>query len=635
MRAGRLRAVGVFLLASLAAAARAADTGQFQLIIAAPDPVVAGERMQFQAIAVNQGTEVWRSRKYHLQVEVYDAERNYLAQTDKFRGTQNVNPGETFVASVAFDVPVNYSGKYLYRAFLVNQDQRIIEGDYRPFVVREKPLSLPKPPPVALGGNVVASYKNDSGPDDYVGNLSVNLVGRLKERSFLFNTYTFHGPDDAIDVYTVLLNYYGPNVTAGLGDVSPTFSPLSVYGQGMRGALAESRVDWGSVGWGMSLVGARTAESEEGTSTTDGIFRRMLYGAKNEVYLPGRVTVRANYVNSFDVEDSLVTPGPTLKPVDSRVAGGGATWELVPGVKLEGDYQSSAFEADRLSTAAAVTDGAWRGALSMDLGRFTFNGYMQRTGTDFVALGAPNATRDRLTYDGGLTLSPWSWASLYGTFNRYRDNLDDDPAKVTTTQQIANGGLNFSLPTYTGFNVGYSLNTAVGEPRTAQDNETATVSLGMSQSWKGQGLAFTLQKSDFKDKTKSTNDLVTDTVGSSLNLAVGGRVTASLGATLSDTTDQVDKSVQETQSLSASMNVDVVRSRLFMQLWGTLTSSEDDDVVNKSDREDTSLNVEFTWQASSKTAVTLGAFRNETKDAITPATDETANGGNARISYSF
>jgi hypothetical protein len=613
-----------------------ADTGQFQLIIAAPDPVVAGERVQFQVIAVNQGTEIWDPRRLYLQAEVYDADKKYRGRADRFRPATAVNPGESLLANLVFEVPVDYAGKYFYRIFLVHNDQRIIESDFRSFQVRERPLVPAKPPPVALGGNIVASYKNETGPNDYVGNLSVNLVGRMKERSFLFNTYTFHDRTDSLDVYTVLLNYYGPWMTTGVGDISPTFSPLSLYGQGMRGGMTEGRFGaGGSVGWGFKLVGARTVESQEGTATTDGVFRRMLYGGQGELYLPGRVTLRGNYVSGSDVEDSVEVTGPTQTPADDRVSGGGATWELWPGVKLEGDYQTSAFKADEKSTAPAVMDSAWRGGLGLEFSKLIFSGYVQRTGTDFVSFGAPNATRDRFTYDGTLSVYPVSWVSLYGSFNRYRDNLEDDPSQVTTTQQIVNGGLTFTLPTQTSLNTGYSVNTAVGDPRTAQDNETVTFSYGATQGWRGQSLSATFQTSEFTDKTRTSNDLLTNTIGGALNLSRGTRLSASLGATVSSTEDQVDRSVQETRSYSVSMSAELVRNLLYSQIWGTLTATNDNDVVNRADREDTSANIELTYQLKATLALTLGAYRNATEDAVTSANDVTANGGNVRISYSF
>ncbi|HRY29869.1 MAG TPA: hypothetical protein P5079_07500, partial [Elusimicrobiota bacterium] len=525
----RLAAAGFFLFCG--ARLRAADTGQFQLLLAAPDPVVAGEQVQFQVIAINQGTEIWRARRFYFQAEVYDANRKYVGQTERLRGMRDVNPGESAVSSLSFSFPVTASGKFYYRMYLVNEDQRIMESDFKPFTVRERAILLPRPPPVALGGNIVASYRNESGPNDYVGNLSVNMVGRYKDRSFLFNAYTISDRGDPIDFYTVLLNYYGPQVTAGLGDVSPAFSPLSLYGQGMRGGTAETKWQAGWLGGGITLVGARTATAEEGSSTTDGTFRRMLYGAKNEFYLPGRVTLRMNYVNTLDVQQSLDIPGPTLRPVDDRLAGGGLAWEAVPGLKFEGEYQSSSYEADKLSTAPAVTDGAWRGAVGWESDRMNFNGYVQRTGPDFVALGAPNATKDRFTYDAALSVSPFHWMSAYGSFNKYRDNLDDDPAVVTTHQQIVNSGLSFNLPSMTGLNFGYSVNTARGEPRTAQDNQTLTTSFGVSQTWIGQTLFVTYQTSDFEDKTQSSvafssgSKTNTDTYGTSLNLSFGSRVT--------------------------------------------------------------------------------------------------------------
>jgi len=630
----RALAVGVFSFL-IAARAHAADTGQFQLLLAAPDPVLAGEKVTFQTIAVNKGTAIWRAKKFYLQAEIYDDNRTYLARTERFRGATDVNPGQSVLANLSFELPVNYAGRYHYRVFLMNNEQRVLESDYLSFQVRERPVVPSAPPPMAIGGNVILSYRNQTGPDPYVGNISLNMIGRVNDKSFLFNAYTFHDPKDSLDFYTVLLNYYGPDSTLGLGDVSPSFSPLSVSGQGMRGGQLEVKKQLGGVGVEIQAVGGRTATSEEGNATTDGVFRRMLYGGKAEFLLPGRLSVFTNYMTSADADDSLDVPGPTLAPVSDRVAGGGMTWEFLPRVKLTGEFQSSSFKSNTLSTAAAVTDDAWRTSLAVEREKFTFNGYVQRTGTDFVNLGAPNVPKDRFTYDAGATYMPWSWLNLYSSFNQYRDNLKNNTALVTTTQRIMSNGVSFSLPSQTGFNLGYSVNSAVGDPRTAQDNETVTTSLGVTQGWRGQSLALSYQSSDFMDKTKTTNDLITTTLGTALNLSFGGRVSSSLGATMSSTEDQIDSSTQETQSFSASLNVEIVKNKLLSQVWGAMTATEDNDTVNRADRQTQNANIEFTWQVKPSTALTLGAFRNATTDAIIPANDLSSNGANARVSYSF
>ncbi|HOW28099.1 MAG TPA: hypothetical protein PK876_06330 [Elusimicrobiota bacterium] len=626
---------GGFLLGFLAVPSRAADTGQFQLVIAAPDPVMAGERVQFQSIAVNKGTAVWRAKRYYLQAEVYTSDKIYLGRTERFKGTKDIRPGESLLTTLSFEVPPNYVDKYLYKVFVVHDETRVLESDFQPFQVKERPIIPPKPPAMALGGNVIASYKNATGAEEFAGNVSVNLVGRAKERTFLFNTYTTHDPNDSIDFYTILLNYYGPWVTAGLGDVSPSFSALSLYGQGMRGALGETKAHLGNVGWNISAVGARVAAAEEGSSTSDGIYRRLLMGGKSEFLLPGRLAVSLNYVNAYDVDSSLQVSGPTVKPVDDKVMGGGFTWEIFPRVKIGGEYQGSSYQENKLSTVTAVTDSAWRTFVGYEGEKLNINGYVQRTGPDFVALGAPNATKDRMTYDAGLSLTPVGWFNVYGSFNSYSDNLRDDPSVVTTTQQIMSSGISFNLPTQTGLNLGYSVNTAVGDPRTAQDNETLTSSVGLSQTLWGQTVSLSYQSSEFTDKTLQTNDLLTNTLGSSLNLALGGRVSSSIGVTTSSTEDQVDASVQDVQSVSISVNYEMIKNKFYSQIWGTMNSTTDNDLVNKADNQTTSANLEFTVQATANTVLTLGGYQNKTKDVITPTNDTTSNGMNMRVSYSF
>jgi len=56
----------------------AAPSGNIQLLLAAPDPATAGDKILFQIIALNTGAEIWKNSQYFFEVEIYDANKNYI-----------------------------------------------------------------------------------------------------------------------------------------------------------------------------------------------------------------------------------------------------------------------------------------------------------------------------------------------------------------------------------------------------------------------------------------------------------------------------------------------------------------------------------------------------------------------------
>ena len=179
---------GLMLAAALAFAGAgtlfAQDLGRFQLVVAAPDPVVASEDITFQVIAINVGTEQWLSNQYYLEAEIYDSQKKYLIQTSRFKGPNTIDPGGTGLFYIPFNVPSNYVGTYFYKVYLVYKEQRIIESEYSSFGVVPLPVAPQKPSGFKMGGNAVLSYRQSSRYEwkDYTGNFSLNLVGQMRLR---------------------------------------------------------------------------------------------------------------------------------------------------------------------------------------------------------------------------------------------------------------------------------------------------------------------------------------------------------------------------------------------------------------------------------------------------------------------
>ena len=624
-------------LGPLAMPASAADTGQFLFTNAEPLPVDAGGTVFFRVLAVNQGNVTWDAGKTYLIAEIYDKNRTYVASTDRFNPAAAVAPGGSLPADLKFDVPIQYSGEYSFRVFLVHNEQRVVQSGYKSFPVTPR-VGAPSaaPLPITVGGNVVISYRNDTGPNGWQADTSVNLSGNMNKTPFEFSANTIHNQQKDVDLRTILLNAHAARADIGLGDVSPNFSPLSVVGGGVRGALVKSReIGLGPVKWVIEAVGARAAEAKEGSAATDGVFERLMYGTQSSFHLPGNLMLRGNYVQVDDREGSLSTPGPNVKPAGDLAAGGGIAWTPNEAFKVEGDWQHSAFEADKTSTAAAATDSAWRTAAAFTQSRWSVTGSVSRNGSNFVNLAAPGVAKDRLSYDGGLMLRPWDWITLNNSYSEFRDNLADDPAKTTSHQRSVGSDAAISFPTRTRLTMGYTLNRSYGDPRSTQDNKTEGMSTGLHQDWDDGGVDLSYQRSQFTDRTSAANSLMTHTLNASGNWKFGPRLSATLGESLNITKNQKDGSRLRSNTLSGSFNAALYPERLSLRGSASVTESKDNNAAAPADRQDTSLNLEATWKAAKSLDLTAGGFLTAAKDRLNPANGSTIRGVTVRAAYSF
>lgn len=645
MRQSRSK-ISAFVLALLLAGAgalRAADAGKVQLAVAAPDPVVAGEEITFQVIAVNIGSNKWPAGQYYVEAEVYDAQKSFVAKATQIKGTATVDPGAANLFYIPFSVPSGFVGTYFYRVFVVYNEQRVVESEYYQFNVIPLPVTPPKPSKFKMGGNAVISYRQSSKYEwkDYTGNINLNLVGQMMEHAVLFNMYTFHTPKSTSaaegvnnEIYTILFNYYGDNWNLGLGDVLPAFSQLSLYGTGMRGGMIDGKN--GLLGYG--AVFARTQKPVEGSDVTDGTFERWLMGGRASVDVYDGITVGANYVGSYDREDSLSVPGPTIRPASNYVSGGIIQWNPVDTFGIEAEYQSSQYIFDMRKATTSVSDYAYRGALKLTPGKFSMRVNYQVTQPNFYAFGSPGATRDRQSIDFTAGYLFFNRLNLATGLSRFKDNLLADPNKVTTTQSIYSGGLAYAPPApWPSPSVNYSMNEAVGDPLTAQNNNTKTMTFGVVGKAGIVNLGLTLQQSAFRDLTKTSDDLDTNTAGFSANASFGTRMSVNLGTTMTNTKNLVKEINNQAPAYSLSMNMQLVPDKLTTQVWGTYITRKNDAVAagDMIDRKETTGNAELSWLVGSDLTWSLGGSYSQILDEVTADNNYIEHGANTRLSYSF
>ncbi|MBI5573734.1 MAG: hypothetical protein HY919_04170 [Elusimicrobia bacterium] len=615
----------------------AAPSGNIQLSIASPDPATAGEKVTFQVIALNTGSEKWLSDEYYMEAEIYDAQKNYIKKTGKLKVKNDVNTGETALAYIPFTVPSSFSGEYFYKITLTLKEQRIIVSEYLPFTIVELARPLQPEKKVTVGGNAILSWKQsqkkyevDSSSSDYNGSLNLNLVGNVYQTPVSLNVYALYTKSDQFDLDNFLFNYYGKKIQVAFGDIQPSYNSLTLYGAGIRGLNIT-----GTTGkFSASIVGAQSAEKEEGTDTANGIYERYLYGGKiNQGFTEMNTVLGGSYIESKDNENSIERPGTTL-PVKNTVIGGDVYFEPIDFLGVKGDYGQSEYWED--ISSGSVKDSGIRATISsVNVKNFSFTGIYSKIEPDFNSLGAPASTKDKESYELSTGYSLERSCSLSVYFNNYHDNLNKDPSKTTTTQNLGSVTLATGIPKYPVLTLGYSMNIAKGDPINALNNETKTPSVGISHTIKMTTLSLNAQQSKFKDKTSVSSDLKTDTGNLGFSTRIGENISVSGGTTLSKTLNIASSTETATGSYSLNINyLNIIKDKLSAAMWGSYTTSLDKP-MQSTDNINTTGTVELTYNLRQNLSATLGYTLADYKDDISVVNSYKENSGNIRLSMSF
>lgn len=678
MRASGGRWIGIgALLAGLSGAALAYDQGKVQLAIAQPDPSKAGDQVTFQVILVNTGDQTWKQGDYNIEIEVYNADKKFLRRSEGLRGLADAPPGETILAYVPFSTPTDYKGSYQYRVIVTRKEQRVVSSDLFPFtvtpvtVIAAAPSAPVKPKAVQVGGNVVFSGRY--GPKDQkrlsavtpgttesyrtypaTGNVSVNLVGRAFDRTFLFNAFTVHTPDNRFDLYTLLFAYYGQSFDITAGDIMPTFTNLTLSGSGVRGGQLTAKSAAGSA----SIVAARSAALKEGTTTVNGTFFRGLVGASAKLEQIPHVAFTGSYVKSSDDESSLSakTRGPSLYAVKNEVVGGGVV--VSPSVvedvetSVGGEYAKSDFSpntglADGTTVAQPfLSDYAWRSEVKIKGRVGALRGMLQEARPNFVSLGSPTSRKDRRTIQSEGSLTKSGLGSINARLHRANDNLNNDANTNTTKEQIYGGGLTLALPRAPVFGVNYSLNLTRSElsskPAPILDNKTDAYAATLTHTFRPVTVGLSGQLSKFKDLTDPVTSQNKDTITGAVRLdaPVAPWLSGSGGVTLSQATGEAGQKVRDqSNTYTLSLNVKLVPNRLGLLTFGNLVDrNKPADTVILTPKVETrqlSGNAELTYTISQAFAFTLGGGLNQIRDKIDEKNDLDELTGTTRLTVSF
>jgi len=611
----------------------AGDAGRIQLSVGTPDPVKAGEHINFQIIVANTGDIVWEKGRYGVQVFIFDKQENYLTKTKPVMGENQIQPGSTCILYLPFKIPTVYQGGYLYRVIIANNGKRLLLSDYFSFQVTPVLPTRVRERPFQLGGNATLSYSNDSEEDweDYTANFSLNLISRVFERSLIFNSYSTYTPDDKYEQDTILLNYYGRIVDLSIGDILPSFSSIVLDGSGVRGLWVDA--SYRSLG-GNAIV-CQSQESEEPTEDTSGIFAQYLLGGQASFKLPLSIEVKSSYLFGYDDEDSIDNTDNELTPQENRVIGGSLEWELMRDLELEGEYAKSWYieDAREEGSREEVDDEAWKIELSREFDNLSLTGSLWRTSPDYVSLGSPSTTEDESGFNADVLYDAFAWNSISGSYEQYRDNLENDPSQGTTTIKDFMGSTSISYFDWSSLSLGYSLNKMLGDPRETVDNYTENYSLSLSNTIGEQTISLGWQGSLFKDKTRTSQDLKTRTGNISLDLIFWELLSINIGSTLSWICDLGGGSEDKSSSYSFAGSWRVIPDLLTTSFWTTYSKGKD--TIGEVDNGSLDTSVEVTCYLTSDLSLSLGGEWNEYRDSIDEENNCQISGATFRAGMSF
>ena len=105
----------------------AENSAVFRIVTIVPPSAPAGKEIIFVVGITNTGTESWVSGEYSVFIKIYDANKNYLTETDKARQFNDIDPGRVLTTSIAFEIPADYSGTYYGRISIEFDDGTVIE----------------------------------------------------------------------------------------------------------------------------------------------------------------------------------------------------------------------------------------------------------------------------------------------------------------------------------------------------------------------------------------------------------------------------------------------------------------------------------------------------------------------------
>jgi len=269
----------------------------------------------------NARTESWMSGEYSVFVKIYDANKNYLTETDKIRQFKDTDPGEVLTANIDFDIPVEYSGTYHYLVG-IEFEKEVLLSHY--FILKILPFA-PVPEVKRWTGSVQVGYQ-DAQAVEPTTSMNLRVVNLLPQGRYLkLSTSGRSSPIADPELSNFLVSYHSKKVDISAGEFTTGLSQLTLSRS--RGIKVESRLGR------INLVGL--------VGSSQKTFEGDLYGLRGSSNVTNKFELAANYVQGKESQNSVAS-------LQGELA-------ISPQITLSGEYGWSSYEGVTFSLCNTMT----------------------------------------------------------------------------------------------------------------------------------------------------------------------------------------------------------------------------------------------------------------------------------------
>jgi len=472
MRGDVLRKVAVLFLVVVVLLCRggvvfAENSAVFRMVTIVPPPAQGGKKIIFVVKITNTGTESWVSGEYSLFVKIYDADKNYLDETDKVRQFEDIAPGEVLTANVDFDIPVEYSGTYHYLVGIEFEKETLF-SHY--FILKVLPF-VAVPEVKRWTGNVQMGYQDDQAVEPTTS-MNLRVVNLLPQGRYLkLSTSGRSSPTADPELSNFLLSYHSKKLDISAGEFTTGLSQLTLSRS--RGIKVESRLGR------INLVGL--------VGSSQKTFEGDLYGLRGSSNLTDKFELAANYVQGKESQNSVAS-------LQGELA-------ISPQITLSGEYGWSSYEGDEIGSKSKKGN-AFRIGASAYSGKLTLDGSYQKSGGNFFSIAKADLLNAQEESDLSLTYSFTDYINGMLYYNQYDENVSEEGDIFRYS--LADASLSFSLPKLPSLTFSYDIfeNFSNEDSEVVMDDTTDTFTVGISYPIKKVRLSVSLSRSDYRDRTE-------------------------------------------------------------------------------------------------------------------------------------
>jgi len=562
-------ALMLFLLFCETGVVFAENSAMFRITATMPPSAKAGKEIVFEARITNTGTETWVSGENSVFIRIYDANKNYLNETDKIRQFKDTAPGEVLTANIDFDIPAEYSGTYYYKVGIEFQKE-VLFSHY--FILKVLPF-VPVPEVKKWTGNVQIGYQ-DAQAVEPVTSLNLRVVNLLPEGRYLkFSTSGRSTLTTDPKLSNFLMSYHSKKLDVSIGDFTTALSPLTLSRS--RGIKVENRLGR------LSLVGL--------VGSSQKTFEGDLYGLRASTDLTNNLELAANYVQGNKGQNSAAS----LE----------AEFTLSPEITLSGEYGWSSYEGEE-TEQERKRGNAFRVGASAYLEKLSLDGSYERTGDNFFSVANTTLLNGQEEYDVSLDYSFTDYISGTLYYNQYDENLSEEGDIFRYS--LADASLSFFFPKLPSLTLIYDIskNFSNEDSEVLIDDTTDTFTAGISYSIKKVRLSVSHSKSDYKDKMEFPSRETTMSNAYGISAPWGRYLVLSANYGTSDTKDLIALNTAKYRYVTLGIEYKIIPDKLsFSTQYRVGRNRDSEDTVNN---RKITTNLTLSYYPTKKNMVQLG-----------------------------